>query len=108
MRGMKEKDERDSLSREHMMERRGEEFGKKNPRQMAAHLPWSPGSMDNPYGRNSHLGNRVLAALELLIVAGPGPYIEPKQQPSSGVGTRLLRIQRNTDSSSVVAPTGYQ
>jgi hypothetical protein len=39
MRGMKEKGGKDSLSREHMIERRGEEFGKKNPRQIAAHLP---------------------------------------------------------------------
>lgn len=39
MRGRKEKGGRDSLSRERMMERRGEEFGKKNPRQIAAHLP---------------------------------------------------------------------
>lgn len=77
---MKEKDGRDSLSREHMMERRGEEFGKKNPRQMAAHLPSSPGSMDNPYGRNSHLGNRVLAALELLTCGRSWANIEPKQQ----------------------------
>lgn len=38
-RGMKEKGGRDSLSREHMMERRGEEFGEKNPRQIAARLP---------------------------------------------------------------------
>lgn len=39
MKGMKEKGGKDSLSREYMMESRGEEFGKENPRQIAAHLP---------------------------------------------------------------------
>lgn len=37
-RGVKEKGGRDSLSREHMMERRQEEFGKKTPGQVASTL----------------------------------------------------------------------